>query len=100
MSKTETIELKVPAWVRKDKMENKLLDLFRADILTKVEYYRSQMEVFKDKYKMSFPELKRKIEAGKDENFREWDDFIEWEANLKAYQEWERKYEELTECLK
>ncbi len=69
MSKVEIIEIKIPAWVRKDKMEDKLLNPFRAEILAKVEYYRSQTEIFNDKYKMGFIELKQKIEADNEENF-------------------------------
>ena len=54
-------------------------------IISELKMIREKNLLFERKYECSLDEFKQKI-AGKDENFKEWDDFIEWTA----YKESER----------
>ncbi len=68
--------------------------------LLKMEFYRSKMKPFETRYQLSFREFQRRIESASKENFAEWDDFIEWEANYTAFAKWEERYLELKQWFK
>ena len=48
-------------------------------IISELSMIREKNKLFKRKYECSLDDFKQKI-AGWDENFKEWDDFIEWTA--------------------
>lgn len=48
-------------------------------IISELTMIREKNRLFERKYECSLDEFKQKI-VKKDENFKEWDDFIEWTA--------------------
>ncbi len=74
-------------------MEGSKLDASEA--LSKMEYYKERGEAFEKKYKMSFEEFEKRVNTSKEENFGEWDDYIDWGAYKSAFRELKKEYEEL-----
>jgi hypothetical protein len=93
------VTLELPSWINKEKAKEEVLKTLLEKALLKTEYYRSKINPFERKYSLGFYEFKKKVESSPSENFEEWDDLIEWEAYTKAYEEWKKKYDELSECL-
>lgn len=100
MGITKAIQLEVPAWLDIEEKGQEILKPLLADAVLKVEYYRSQMKYFEQKYNTSFAAFRRKVNSASQENTAHWDDFIEWEAVVKAFNEWKQKSKDLAECLK
>jgi hypothetical protein len=100
MPVTKAIRLKVPAWLDIEQGGQEILKPLAAEARLKVEYYRSQMKYFEQKYNISFAAFRRKVNSDPEENTAQWDDFIEWEVVAKAFNEWKKKYRDLAECLK
>ncbi len=48
-------------------------------IISELSMIREKNKLFKRKYECSLDEFEQKF-ASRDENFKEWDDFIEWTA--------------------
>lgn len=42
-----------------------------------------KIRLFEQKYNQTWPEFSRKIESATDEDFDQWDDYIEWKAYTK-----------------
>ena len=69
----------------KEALKNLVLD----QAATKIRYFDSKILEMRSKYKMSFQDFQRRIEARKgDEVFEEWDDFIVWDAYESAKSYW------------
>jgi len=96
---TVTMELHVPRWVKEERGEINIIRSLLFDAATKLEYYRSRTLAFEKKYGLPYEKFEEKIKKDKKENFEEWDDFIIWEGFHQAYREWEKRYEELKECM-
>jgi hypothetical protein len=90
-----TLTVKVPSWVKKEAAQEEFLSSLLGKALLKMEFYRSKMKPFETKYQLSFPEFQKRVESASKENFGEWDDLIEWEANYTAFLKWEERYKEL-----
>lgn len=95
-----TLTVRVPSWVKKEQAQEEFLSSLMGKALLKMEFFRSKMKPFETRYQLSFPEFQKRIEAASKENFAEWDDFIEWEANYSAYVKWEERYLELKQWFK
>ncbi|MFQ6056657.1 MAG: hypothetical protein ACE5J3_11825 [Methanosarcinales archaeon] len=54
------------------------------------------MKKFSDKYNTTFKEFEKKIENSIEENFEEWDDYIEWKAYAEALNYWKSVKEEVS----
>lgn len=88
---------KIPNWTKEfaPKPELHIKKLFSAVALTKMNEYMRQIEVFESKYKMKFPQFKKKVNSAKKENFQEWDDFMLWEGLDYLFKKWQKRYQEL-----
>lgn len=76
-----------------------ILDLMYEKALSKTEYYKSKSKYYENKYKKDFLEFQEKYKNRNDEDIEEWDDYIVWESYITAFNEWEKKTEELKACL-
>ncbi len=95
-----TLTVKVPSWLKKEQAQEEFIKSLMGKALLKMEFFRSKMKPFEIKYKLTFPDFQKRIEASSKENFEEWDDFIEWEANYTAFAKWEERYLELKQWFK
>lgn len=50
------------------------------DSLSKENYFREKISIFKNKYNTDFISFQNKMENSEKESFEEWDDYIEWDA--------------------
>lgn len=90
-----TLTIKIPSWIKKEDAQEEFFRNLMGKALLKMELYRSKMKPFEIRYQLSFPEFRKRIESTSKENFSEWDDFIEWDANYSAFVKWEERYGEL-----
>ena len=63
-------------------------------ITTQLTLIKEKVELFEIKYSCSLDEFRQKIEKN-EEKFEEWDDYIEWKANLEILEDLESKYAEI-----
>ena len=65
--------------------KGKIVDLLRLDLISEIQALKKSLELFKRKYGKSFEDFKKEVLKG-EENFEKWDDYIEWDAYIKAYE--------------
>ena len=100
MEKVETSEitLRIPPSIAADIKNSEIVALLLDKALGKRDFYKSKIRVFESKYGTNFASFKKKSEKGV-ESFKDWDDLLLWEGFLLAYDEWNRKYEDLRLCM-
>ncbi len=63
-------------------------------LVTELTLIKEKIQLFENKYNCSLKDFKEKFEE-KEENFEEWDDYIEWIANNDILKDLEIKYSEI-----
>lgn len=94
------IKLKLPADVVNTITESDIVGLLSDMALGKAEYYRSKCKQFETKYGADLSSFNKKAEEAQNEDYESWDDSLVWEGYECASKEWQKKYEELQDCLK
>jgi hypothetical protein len=94
------IKLKLPATIAESLAKNEIISLLLDKTFNKTEYYLTRCNEMEQKYGKPFGDFKTQVENCDKEEFGEWDDLMEWEANELAYKDWKEKYEELKNCMK
>jgi hypothetical protein len=89
------VTIALPSWIGQDEVQDMVVRDLRANALLKLEFYRSKMKSFEAKYATTFPRFQRRVEKAAQEDLAAWDDFIEWEASYRGYQEWKKRHAEL-----
>ncbi|MBD3346805.1 MAG: hypothetical protein GF401_17245 [Chitinivibrionales bacterium] len=64
------------------------------DLLARRHVLYAKINAFEKQYGASFDAFEQKIKK-KDENFAEWDDYIEWKAYKEAYNDIEKRIEDV-----
>jgi hypothetical protein len=64
-----------------------IIDLYYSSIIFELHQTKSKFEIFEKKYNSSFNDFEKKIKNSKKENFKQWDDYIEWKGLNKYIQE-------------
>lgn len=104
----ETLEIPKDVWspisslVRHGIYKNEksaLINIIHDLSLSKMTEYESDMKGFEKKYKIDFEVFQSKIKAAKREDFKKWDDYIEWKAYFTAYNYWKSVHEESSRWL-
>ena len=100
MEKVETSEitLRIPPSIAVDIKNSEIIELLLHKALGKRDFYESKIRVFESKHGTNFASFKKESEK-RDESFQEWDDLLLWEGFLLAYDEWNKKYEDLRLCI-
>lgn len=75
--------------------KDKIKDLYYANLLYDLHVAEEKLDLFKTKYKKTFDEYEKMLKENKKENFEEWDDYIEWQAYIKNYDELLNSIEEV-----
>lgn len=65
--------------------KGKIVDLLRLDLISEIQALKKSLELFERKYGKSFEDFKKEVSEG-EENFEKWDNYIEWDAYIKAYE--------------
>jgi len=92
------LTIKVPSWIKEEEAEEEFLHTLMNKALLKMEFYSSKMKPFESKYGL-FNEFQDRVTSASNENFKQWDDLLEWQAFHIAFVEWEGRYRELVQCL-
>ena len=56
---------------------------------------REKIRLFEQKYNQSWSDFKQRVEQAAQEDFSQWDDYIEWKAQMKMFRELSTKIEEV-----
>ncbi|MFH0904890.1 MAG: hypothetical protein V1854_06880 [Methanobacteriota archaeon] len=104
----ETLEIPKDVWsplsslVRHGIYKNEklaLINIIHDLSLSKMTEFESEINGFEKKYKIDFEAFQSKIKTAKKENFKKWDDYIEWKAYFTAYNYWKSVHEESSRWL-
>jgi hypothetical protein len=64
---------------------NELENIYYSDIIYKLNIARQKIKFFENKYKNNFSDFEKYINNCAEENYLEWDDYIEWKAFTKMF---------------
>jgi hypothetical protein len=67
---------------------------FIADILYNLHKAQEEIKFFEKKYKTTLKDFEKEIQNS-EENFEKWDDYLEWKAAFKYYQELQTQLKDL-----
>lgn len=95
-----SLTVKIPTWVNKDQAQEDFFRNLMGKALLKMEFYRSRMKPFEVKYQIAFTDFQKQVQNATVENFKAWDDLIEWEAYHAAFAQWKERYQELEKWFK
>ena len=56
---------------------------------------REKIRLFEQKYSQPWSDFKQRVEHAAQEDFSQWDDYIEWKAQMKMFSEISVKLEEV-----
>ena len=73
--------------VNKQDVENYV----RMKIFTELTLIREKLRLFQKKYNCNFTDFEKKVTTAEEENFEEWDDYMEWKAFNNKYTRLEEK---------
>ncbi len=72
----------------------KIKDLYFADLLYSMHIAMEKIKNFENKYNKSFSEFETHVKSS-EENFSEWDDYLEWKAIEKSFIALQREKEDI-----
>jgi hypothetical protein len=56
---------------------------------------REKIRLFEQRYSLSWNEFKQQVEQAAQEDFSQWDDYIEWKSQMKTFNELSVKIKEV-----
>lgn len=77
--------------ITKDSIKN----LYETELTFELNQVKDKIELYSKKYNSSFEQFEQKINSSEKENFEEWDDYMEWNAFQKSYQDLLQKKSDL-----
>lgn len=66
----------------------------RLRLISELAPIREKIKLFEEKYGMTLEEFERKLKSS-EESFEEWDDYIEWKAYVRKFEELENRLKEV-----
>ncbi len=66
-------------------------------IISQLTPVKEKIRYFEKKYGCSFEEFEKRLKE-RDENFEEWDDYIEWKAYVKSLKNLEQRLREINDA--
>ena len=67
--------------------EKSLEELYSANLYYELHIAEDKIKLFETKYNCGFEDFEKKMSEQSDENFQEWDDYIEWKAYIAHHAE-------------
>lgn len=77
--------------ISKDNVKN----LYETELTFELNQVKDKIELYSKKYNSSFEQFENKVKDSEKENFEEWDDYMEWNAFQKSYQDLLQKKSDL-----
>ena len=78
--------------------KKEVLEYKKLEIISQIASVKCKIELFESKYGCKFEEFEKKMKAKQEENFEEWDDYIEWKAYVMTLKELEEKLREIEDA--
>jgi hypothetical protein len=72
-----------------------IIEYKKLEVISQMSSIKSKIEQFESKYGCKFEDFEKKLREERDENFEEWDDYIEWRAYVKTLEELKGKLREI-----
>ena len=69
--------------------------LYETELTFELNQVKDKIELYSKKYDSSFEQFEKKVNSSDKENFEEWDDYMEWNAFQKSYQDLLQKKSDL-----
>lgn len=69
--------------------------LYETELTFELNQVKDKIELYSKKYNSSFKQFEEKVNDSNKENFEEWDDYMEWNAFEKSYQDLLQKKSDL-----
>ena len=79
--------------IKVSKEEIKLFEILKKE--AEISEIKEKISFFEKKYRCNFKEFEKRIKKLKKENFKMWDDYIEWEGFVKYLHKLERELKEI-----
>ena len=74
--------------------KDEIIDYEKLKAISEITLTKEKIILFENKYGCSIDTFRKRMEEA-DENFKEWDDYIEWKANFELLKDLENKLIEL-----
>jgi len=74
--------------------KEEIIEYEKLKVISEITLTKEKTILFEKKYGCSIDAFRKRLEEN-DENFEEWDDFIEWKANFELLKDLENKLIEL-----
>ena len=75
--------------------KQKVADWLMAEYLATSHAVKEKIRLFERKYGQTWEEFSKKVEVAAEEDFTQWDDYIEWKAYVKTAKELAFKIDEV-----
>ncbi len=75
--------------------KKEVIEFKKLEIISQIASIKSKIELFESKYGCKFEDFEKRIKAKQDEDFGEWDDYIEWKAYVRTLEELKEKLKEI-----
>ena len=66
--------------------KEEVINVLRLDLISEIQALKKSIELFEKKYGKSLKEFEKEVLEG-EENFENWDDYIEWKAYACTYKD-------------
>ena len=74
--------------------KDEIIEYKKLKVISEITLTKEKTTLFEKKYRCSIDEFRKRMEES-NENFEEWDDYIEWKANFELLKDLENKLIEL-----
>ena len=75
--------------------KKEVIEYKKLEIISQIASIKSKIELFESKYGCKFEDFEKKLKEKQDEDFEEWDDYIEWKAYVRTLEELREKLKEI-----
>ncbi|HLP47888.1 MAG TPA: hypothetical protein VK469_18230 [Candidatus Kapabacteria bacterium] len=66
-------------------------DFLRMKFLTELTLIKEKLSLFEKKYRSDFLHFESTVKNAEEEDFEQWDDYMEWKAFYKKYNELQKR---------
>ncbi|MCP5050408.1 MAG: hypothetical protein GY940_24810 [bacterium] len=77
----ETMKIKEPLEITRTDIENYV----KMKLYTELTLIKEKLTLFEKKYNCNFPGFEKSVTTAEEEDFKQWDDYMEWKAFYKKY---------------
>jgi len=75
--------------------KEEIVNYEKLKMISEIASIKSRIKQFETKYECSFENFEEKVNSSQEENFEEWDDYIEWKGYFEALKDLDLKLKEI-----